>query len=187
MARNALWSNPDGLSVGFGTHSSDNELFREVAKQGSRRIYQAYLIYASLVDTSTATSYPFDVHEAVVPRGSLALRGSVQSIVGAVGTNPTLDIGMWSRGLATEVVDTTDGLVADITEAELATIGEAHILDGSMIVAIGSSTAITVGATADMDCAIAPSYETDAFTAGTGLFTIEFQVPFGPAGATIAV
>lgn len=186
MARGVNWANPDGLNVGFGIHPSA-EMFSEVARVGGYMVVQGYLVGTSLVDTATATAYPFNPQEIRVPRGSIAMRGSIQAIVGAVGTNPTLDVGTWSTGLATEVVDVADGLQADATEAELATIGETHQMNGTMIVAAGSSTAISVGATSNTDCRIVASYETDAFTAGTFLVTAEFLLPFGPAGRTISV
>ncbi len=186
MARGASWLNPDGLGVGFGIHPSA-EMFSEVAREGGYMVVQGYLVGTSLIDTNTATNYPYNPGEIHVPRGSIAMRGSAQAIVGAVGTNPTLDIGTWSTGLATEVVDVADGLCADITEAELGTIGETHQLNGTMIVGAGNSTAISVGATANTDCRIVASYETDAFTAGTFLITVEFLLPFGPAGRTITV
>lgn len=186
MARGTNWANPDGLNVGFGIHPSA-EMFSEVARVGGYMVVQGYLDLTALPDTSAATNYPFNPQEIWVPRGALAMRGSAQAIVGAVGTNPTLDIGTWSTGLATEVVDDADGFVADITEAEMATIGETHQLDGAMIVAAGSSTAISVGATSNTDCRIVASYETNVYTSGTALITIEFLLPFGPAGRTISV
>ncbi len=188
MARNSVWANPDGLRVGFGVHPSDNAGFFEAARRGNYFVIQGYVVAISLVDTYAATSYPMRGQEATIARGAIAMRGSLQAIVGCTTSSAaTYDIGTWSRGLATEVVDDADGLCADATTAELATIGETHQMDGAMIVAAGSSTAVSVGATADMDCVIAPSWEETVPTAGTILITVEFMTPFGAAGRRIAV
>lgn len=188
MARNSTWANPDGLRIGYGTHPSDNAGFFEVARAGDYLVIQGYVVAATLVDTYAATSYPMRGGEATIPRGSIAMRGSAQAVVACTTSSAaTYDIGTWSRGLATEAVDVADGLVADITTAELTPIGETHQLDGTMIVAAASSTAISVGATSNSDCVIAPSWEETVPTAGTILITVEFLTPFGAAGRTISV
>lgn len=188
MARSSIWANPDGLRIGYGTHPSDNEGFFEVARRDNYFVIQGYIVAASLVDTYAATSYPMSGQEAIIPRGSVAMRGSMQAVVACTTSSAaTYDIGTWSRGLATEAVDDADGLQADATTAELTPIGETHQMNGAQIVAIGASTGTTIGETSDSDCVIAPSWEETVPTAGTILITVEFLTPFGAAGRVIAV
>ena len=187
MARGTNYVNPDGLNVGFGIHSSDNEHFAEVNRLGNRVVVQGYLVLVNLVDTWADTNYPSVVQSYSSPEGSIITRGTIQAVVAATsGTTSDMDIGTWSKGLATEVVDVTDGIQNGITDGEMTPIGEYHRLDGTMIIAPGSSSAISVGATANTACEFIASYNT-VFTAGTVLVTLENQIPFGAAGATFDV
>lgn len=183
MSRDATWSNDDGLVVGFGTHSDDSEVAAVVASGGGRVVLQREIVGVNLSDTYSATD--FLPQEYVIPRGSVIIRATVQVLVAfSTGSSPTLDIGLFSKGLATDVVDDADGIVVDMTAAELTSIGEVHICDGALVATAGQTA---VGATALGDCVIAPSYETAAFTTGIALLTVEFQQPFGAAASrTIA-
>ncbi len=181
MARGNTWSNSDGLVVGFGTHTEDNDV-AAVASSGGRVVLTRLITGVDLSDTYSATD--FLPQEVVIPRGSRIIRASFQVLVAFTsGGAATLDIGTFTKGLATDVVDDADGIVADMTIAELTSIGEVHICDGALV---GASGQTAVGATGLGDCVIAPSYETAAFTAGSGILTVEYQVPSLNAGRTIA-
>lgn len=180
MPRNATWSNPDGLVVGFGTHSEDNNV--AAVKGGTRKTIEVEYDLADLADTYAATN--FTPQDVVIPRGSVIIRGTLQTLVAATsGGAATLDIGLFTKGLATDVVDDADGLVADVSIAEMTSIGEVHILDGALIATAGQTA---VGATGLGNCVIAPSYETAVFTAGRVRVTVEFYVPAGSTGGTVA-
>ena len=185
MARNATWQNPDGLAVGFGTHTSDNEMFAEVNRLGNRVVVQGYLVMASVTDTYADQNYPWHQNSYIIPRGTLCSRGTLQAVAASTtGSTSLLDIGAWSEGLATEVVDDADGFQDGLDDAELNPIGEYHRMDGAFIVAPGSS-AVAIGATANNACIVSAEWETAVFTAGTTLVTLEFQIPYGAAGATL--
>ena len=182
MSRGNTWSNSDGLVVGFGTHSEDNEVAAVLSSNGGRVVLQREIVGVNLSDTYSATD--FVPQEVVIPRGSRIIRASFQVVLAFTsGGAATLDIGVFTKGLATDVVDDADGLVADMSIAELTSIGEVHVLDGALIAASGQTA---VGATGLGDCVIAPSYETAVYTAGKGILTVEYQVPSLSAGRTIA-
>jgi len=183
MSRDATWSNKDGLVVGFGTHSDDSEVAAVVSSANGRVVVQREIVGVNLSDTYSASN--FIPQEHVIPRGSVIIRGTVQVLVAfSTGSSPTLDIGLFTKGLATDVVDVADGLVADMSAAELTSIGEVHILDGAQIATAGQTA---VGYTGLGDCVIAPSYETAAFTTGKLLLTLEYIPPHGAAASrTIA-
>ena len=181
MSRGNTWSNPDGLVVGFGTHSEDNEV-AAVSGSGTRRTLTRLIVGVNLVDTYSATQ--FMPQEAVIPRGSRIIRASFQTLVAFTSSDAaTLDIGTFTKGLDTDVVDDADGLVADMSIAELTTVGEVHILDGALIATSGTTA---VGAIGDFDCVIAPSWESFVHTAGSGILTVEYDLPSLNAGRTIA-
>lgn len=180
MARGSTWTNSDGLVVGFGTHSEDNDV--TALYGGTEKTLVVEYDLANLADTFAATNVkPQDV---VIPRGSVFVEGYITTLVAATsGGAGTLDVGTWGVGLTTEVVDDADGLVADVTIAEMTSIGEVHVLDGALIATAGTTAA---GAVSDSNVVIAPSYETAAFTAGRIRLTVKYIVPAGSTGGTIA-
>jgi hypothetical protein len=180
MARGSTWTNKDGLVVGFGTHTEDNDI--TALYGGTEKTLVVEYDLANLSDTFAATNVkPQDV---VIPRGSVFTEGYITTLVAATsGGAGTLDIGTWGVGLTTEVVDDADGLVADVTIAEMTSIGEVHVLDGALIATAGTTAA---GAVSDSNVVIAPSYETAAFTAGRIRLTVKYIVPAGSTGGTIA-
>lgn len=187
MARNATWTNDDGLVVGFGTHSEDNNVAGVTQSSGGRVTVKQEITLADLADTFAATNV--DPQAVRIPRGSVITNAYLEVKVAAVGASATLDIGTWGVGLATEVVDDADGIVADASTAELNAIGEVHICDGALVASSGNTAAagvVCVGATSDSDVVIAPSYETAAFTAGVVLLHVEYIPPSGSAGRTLA-
>ena len=179
MARDATWTNSDGLVVGFGTHSVDNDV--SAVRGGTEKTLEVEYDLVDLADTFAATNVkPQDV---IIPRGSVFVEGYLTTLVAATsGGAGTLDIGTWGVNASTPVVDDADGLVADVTIAEMTSIGEVHVLDGALIATAGTTAA---GAISDSDVVIAPSYETAAFTAGRVRLTLKYIVPAGSTGARI--
>ena len=169
MARDHVWTNNDGLRVGFGTHTADNDV-PAVSSAGNMKTMRMEITLADLSDTFAATDRK--PQEAVIRRGSVIHRAILRTVEAATsGGAATLDIGTWGTN---DVVDVADGLVADVTIAEMTTIGEVHVLDGALIQASGVTAC---GAVADSDVVIAPSWETQAFTAGVVELEIEYTEP----------
>jgi len=180
MSRGSTWTNKDGLVVGFGTHSEDNDVM--AVRGGTEKTVEVEIDLTALSDAFAATNVkPQDPR---IPRGSIIKSAYIQTLVAAVsGGGGTLDIGTWGVGLTTEVVDDANGLVDAVTVAEMTSIGEVHVCDGALI---SSSGQTAVGATSLSDVVIAPSYDTAVFTAGKIRLTVEYIVPAGSTGGTVA-
>ena len=187
MARGSTWTNSDGLVVGFGTHSEDNNVSGVYRTSGGECNLVVEITLANLSDAFAATNVsPQDVR---IPRGSIIKNAYLQTVVAPVSAGGgTLDIGTWGVGLTTEVVDDANGFVDAVTVAEMGVAGEGIQLDGDLIVdaATAASTVATVGATSNSDCVIAPSYDTAVFTAGKVKLHVTYIPPSGSAGRTIA-
>lgn len=187
MSRGNTWTNSDGLVVGFGTHSEDNNVSAVHQSANGVVTLTAEYTLADLADTFAATNV--NPQDARIPRGSVIQSAYVHTLVtptSAAGT-ATLDLGLWGVGLATEVVDVADGLVADATITELDTIGSVIQCDGAYIAdsATAASTQYAVGAVSESDCVLAPSYETQVFTAGKVRVVVNYIPPSGSSGRTL--
>lgn len=187
MARGNTWTNSDGLVVGFGTHTEDNDVCAVYpGANGEVTVVVEYTL-ADLPDTFAATNVKPQDHR--IPRGSVIKSAFLQTVVAPTsGGAATLDIGLWGVGLETEVTDGADIIVADATIAEMGVAGEGILLDGTVIAdaATAASTVATAGATSDSDVVISPSYETAVFTAGVVKLHLTYIPPTGSAGRTIA-
>lgn len=171
MARGSTWTNSDGLVVGFGTHTVDNDVPSVTSGGGSVKTMVVQIVGIDLPDTYAATDTP--PQAATIRRGSLIT--SAVFVVDEAFTSggaATLDIGTWSKGLATDVVDDAGGIDAAVALTAIDAIGEAVICNGALV-----GGTVAVGATANGDCVIAPSYNTAAFTAGKGTLTIQYIEP----------
>ena len=184
MPRNATHTF-DGLTVGYGTHTVDNNIWSAYESSNGLVTIQREYILADLPDTFAATNVGPQDH--VVPRGSIIKSAVIHVLAAAdsTGDNLTVDIGTWGVGLATEVVDVADGIVADVTQAEIGIIGQGYLCDGTMI-ANATTAAVSVGATSNSDCVISMSYETAAASTGTVRLVVEYMPPSGSFGRVIA-
>ena len=172
MPRNATWDNPDGLIVGFGTHTSDNAVPAVVSSNGLVIVRVLIDLVGDTADAATALIPAGQQNAHRIPRGSTILRAGITTVVAATGSSSTLDIGTWSRGLDTEVVDVAIGIHDAYTIAEMTTVGEFTPAAGTLI-----GADVAVGATSNSDCVIVWSYDTAVFTAGQVELYIEYLAP----------
>jgi hypothetical protein len=185
MSRGSTWTNSDGLVVGFGTHTEDNSS-PAVSGTGTSRQLQFVLDATVVPDTASATNGIATPQAAIIPRGSVITRATITVLEAFTsGGAATLDLGLWTRGLATDVVDDADGIVSAVTIAELTTVGEIHLCDGALL-PLATSASTLVGATGLGDCVVTAEWATAAYTAGKGIVRIEYEVPFGEAGRSFA-
>jgi hypothetical protein len=197
MSRNATWTNSDGLVVGFGTHSDDNDVAAVEGTQGVKRTQKMRVTLSDLLDAATDASIP--PQAAQIPRGSIITDAYVQTIVAAAsaGNGATLDIGTWGRGsLTTPAVDDANGFADALTEARMSTVGEiislkSDALAGVLIAQLdtGGTTVVgtPVGSVSLSDCVVACSYDTEAFTAGIVEITVEYIQPSYASVAAVAL
>ena len=179
MARNATWTNSDGLVVGFGTHTSDNNVMA-LATGGTVRQYTIELKDATaLEDTDAITVASIPPQSVLIPRGS-AIKSATFSVTTAFtsGGSATLDIATYS---AAAVVDDGNGIDADIALTAIDAIGDVVVCDGALVGGV-----VPAGATSNSDVAVVFGFEAAAFTAGAGVLTLEVIVPHGGQGTTLA-
>jgi len=182
MARETVWTNSDGLKVGFGTRSDDDQSPGVHAGRSAERTVTCEIDLADLSDTFAAANRTG--YEAVIPRGSIITAAYLNVVTAAASSGGgTLDLGLWGTN---DVVDDADGIVADATVGELDTVGEVHICDGALVAAPGNTAAagvVSVGATANSDVIVAPSYETAVFQSGKVILTVKYLAPAASAVA----
>ncbi len=186
MGRNATHTF-DGLVVGYGTHDSDNDTPAVVSGGGAMRYLQVEILGTKIPDTASATNGIATPQAHIIPRGSIIHRATLQVILAFTGSGtPLVDIGLWSRGKTTEVVDDADGLWDGGTIAELTTVGEINVLDGALLpLADGVATGV-VGLVSNSDCVVTVEWEANALTAGKALLMVEYQPPYLTARQVLA-
>jgi hypothetical protein len=169
MSRANTWTNSDGLIVGFGQHSSDNHVPGEVRPAGVVKTAVVEIVGVDLVDTFAATDVP--PQALTIRRGSKIISAALMVTEAFTsGGAATLDLGLWGKSAA--VVDDADGIDVDIALTAIDAVGDIVVCDGALVNGV-----IAVGATANSDCVIAPSYETAVFTAGKASLTVQYIEP----------
>lgn len=185
MSRNSLWTNKDGLGVGFGTHSEDNEVPAVTQGHNGEVTVVTEIDLKNLLTTATGSSYPGSPQSHVIPRGSIFLRGNVQTLVAPVGAGGDFDLGTWSRGKTTEEFDDPNGLVDALLIAEIANVGDVALLDGVLIADEADPDLAVAGAVSDSDVIITGEFDT-VFTAGRIRVTVSYRPPTGSMGRALA-
>jgi hypothetical protein len=179
MSRGNTWTNKDGLVVGFGTHTEDNNV-PAVAGTGSLRTYTVELPDATALEaTASITSASIPPQSVVIPHGSFIRSAVFQVTTPFAGATANLDIGLWSNA-ATPVLDDIDGIDAAIDVLVIDAIGDVVQCDGALVGGV-----VPVGKTNDADNVVVFGYETAVFTAGAGILTLEVVIPAGSTGGTI--
>lgn len=176
----------DGLVVGYGRHTVDNEVAGVTQGANGEVTVVVEIEPVNLLTTATGVSYPSSPQSHVIPRGSIFLRAEVECVVALTGASGDMDIGTWSRGLATEVFDDPNGLVDALLLAEFAAPGDTSILDGDLIANAADSNLAVAGTTSKSDVVITAEFDT-AFTAGKLRLTVTYRPPTGSMGRTLAV
>lgn len=168
MARQNTWTNSDGLVVGFGTHSVDNNVPAEDANGGAFKVAKLFITGTALEDTVTVASLP--PQSLRLPRGTTIKSAKFQVVVPFTsGGAATLDIGTFA---ADATADDADGIDAAIALTAIDAIGEVVVCDGALV-----NGTIPAGATSNSEVIIAASYNAAVYTAGTGILTVEYSLP----------
>jgi len=175
----------DGLVVGYGTHSVDNNVGRVTGDSGTLKTYVIELPDATaLEDTDAITVASMPPQSVILPRGAAIQRATFVVTTGfTTGDASTLDIGTYAAGGdgSSSGDDLAAGIDADIATSALNAIGDIVICDGAYV---GGVTGC--GATSDSDVVVVFGFEQSAFTAGAGVLTLEVLVPSGSQGVTLA-
>ena len=180
MARNATWTNSDGLVVGFGTHTSDNNVMA-VVEGGTVKQYTIDLPDATAIEDTDAITVAGSIppQSVTIPRGSYIKSASfVVTTAFTSGGAATLDIGTYSTAA---VVDVANGIDVDIALSDINAIGEVVACNGTLVGGV-----LPVGGTSNSDVVVVFGDEAAVYTAGAGVLTLEVIVPHGGQGRTLA-
>lgn len=178
MPRQNTWTNSDGLVVGFGTHSSDNNVPAVVSEAGSVKVLTVLVTGTSIEASASITAASFPPQAAIIKRGAIIQRAKFVTVVPFTGSSSTLNIGTYAVNTP-GTVDDLDGIDATIALTAIDAIGETVVCDGALV-----NGTVGVGATSNSDVQIVFGYGTAAFTAGSGILTVEYIEP--SFGRTIA-
>jgi len=173
MARSNSYINADGLEVGFGTHTADNEL--AAASSGNLvKTLSALITLANIEDSASVTVASLSNRAANLPRGTVIKAGTLQVVEAATsGGVATLNIGTFHEDSSSVVADDNNGLDDTIALAGvLDVVGAIVNLDGALVGGV-----VPAGATSNSAVQIVHSFGTAAFTAGKVLLTLEYVVP----------
>lgn len=184
MSRGNLWENSDGLAVGFGTHSEDNDVAAVVGGTGAVKTAVVTLKAATALEAITAlTVASFPPQTITIPRGSRILEASFQVTTGfTTAASGTLNIGTnTGRADGAYTADDENGIDAAIAITALNAIGAVVACDGALVAGVTSA-----GAAATADVQLCFSYSTGVYTAGAGVLTVRYIEPQGLQGNAFA-
>jgi hypothetical protein len=179
MPRNSTWVNSDGLTVGYGTHSEDDNVAAVVSERGPYKVMQMYITATNLVATASVADTDQPPQAVTIKRGSHIKSAKLSVVVPfATSASGTLTIGTFAAGDAS-TVDDVDGIDATIAVTAIDAIGDVVVCDGALVNGV-----VPLGATSNSDVVILPSYGTGVFTAGQAILTVEYAEP--DYGQTVA-
>lgn len=177
MSRGSTWTNSDGLVVGFGAHSKDNDIAAVTSERGSVKTLVLEINGTDVPSSWAAANVK--PQGVVIPRGAIITKSTFEVVVAFTsGGGATLSIGTYG-GTAYTTTDVAAGIDSAIALTAIDTIGETVQNDGTLV-----GGTVPVGGTADTECVIGFTYGTAAFTAGKGILTVQYIEP--ALGNTIA-
>ena len=163
MGKASVWSNNDGLAVGFGTRTETSHCAYKLDDEGELSTIYLRFKGEDLGDAVAATDDAV-VYGPVIPNGSTIIDATLEVIEAfdSAGDAGVLDIGLYTPA-GSEVDD--DGIDSAVAQAAIDAIGDTIACDGADVA--------TVVATAG-GVKVAASYDTAAFTAGEAVLKVRF-------------
>lgn len=163
MGKASVWTNSDGLFVGFGTRTVSSDVGYKLSD--SQELSTIYFRFKGedLGDT-VATTDDAIVYGPVIPNGSTIVDATLEVIEAfdSSGDAGVLDLGLYNDA-GTAVDD--DGIDAAIAQTAIDAIGDTIACDGADV---GTVVATTGGVK------LGASYDTTAFTAGEAVLKVRF-------------
>jgi len=170
MSRNATWTNSDGLVVGFGTHSEDNNVPAVTGTGSVKTLVVALPDATALEAVGSVTTASIPPQSVLIPRGSRILEASFQVTTAfTTSASGALDIGTHS---AAAVDDDPNGIDAAIAVTALDAVGAVVACNGALVAGVTSC-----GAASTSDVVVTFAYSTGVFTAGAGVLTVRYVEP----------
>jgi hypothetical protein len=167
MNKKSIWTNKDGLYVGFGIRGVEsNSAARVTANDGASKTIQMKLLGTGLGDTTSVGQL---ANSVVIPAGSqIELVRITVDTAFTSGGSAVMDIGGYSLA---DAVDDDDGFV---TALAVATLAAGFQADYEAVSGAGGAYIKTILAS---PLKIGASYDTAAFTAGVATLTIVYSSP----------
>jgi hypothetical protein len=161
MGKASVWSNSDGLAVGFGPRTETTGAGFRVSDNGSTEKLHVEFGYADC-DTALSTTSDFIVYGPAIPNGALILSATLK-VTEAWTTGTDIDIGLYTDAGA--IVD-VDGIDAAVLTAAL-TLGAEIACDGADVNTVVATTGgVKVGV-----------IRTGAYDAGKAILEVEYMIP----------
>ena len=162
MARDATWTNGDGLVVGFGGRDTNNYEAGSVCTKGKVNQLEVVLDWDNLPGNGAVQG-----KEIGIPANSIIQSATfVVETAFTSGGATTLSIGLQE---ADGTVIDADGIDATVAKTAIDAVGEAVQCDGALVA--GTATVGTADAYVYTTVASGP------YTAGKGTLTIEYILP----------
>lgn len=160
MNRDTIWTNADGLAVGFGTRDVEQTGSAKLSVGGDRQQVRFRIKLADLTDTTVGNQL---INAPSIPAGAILETARLFVESAAVGVNAVLDIGL---------AKTADGAIIDDDYVDAA-IATATLVDGYTVLCDGAA----IGTELAFNSKVYASYDTAAFTSGVVVVTLEYVVP----------
>lgn len=167
MNKKSIWTNKDGLYVGFGPRAVESNSAAVIgAGDGQTRTVIMKVVGTGLQATPTGKEL---ANAAFIPAGSNIK--SVRVVVDTAFTGGTsLDLGGYK--VSDDTADDDDGFIAALLTATLAAG-----YDETYTAAAANKGGAYLGTKLANAVKVIPSYNTSAFTAGVATVTIEYETP----------
>lgn len=158
--RNSVWSNSDGLNVGFGTRTVEDNSGAAVSVSGKRQQISVRVVGGANIKDSDVTNQLW--YGATIPANALLESAKLFVTTAFVGTNAVMDIGTYNASTGAAIDD--DGIDVAVATATLS--------DNAVITCDGA----LIGTVLAADSKVGITYDTAAFTAGEATLIIEYVV-----------
>lgn len=159
MSRENVWTNSDGLRVGFGTRAISKTIGAQPSLGGQRQQVVVTILGTDLADVDVARQ---KAHGVVIPAEALLESAKLYVTTAFAGVNAVMDIGVYKAGTAG--TDNDDGIDVAVATASLG--------DNVVIACDGA----TIGTVLDAAYKVGVTYDTAAFTAGEATLVVEYVV-----------
>lgn len=161
--RKSTWTNQDGLYVGFGRRSVENNTSAGVRSNSAIQTLSVKIVGSELSDAVAAADLE---NAAVIPANALLVSARLFVTTAFAGSNAVLDIGTYNASDNTAADD--DGIDTDTV---------ANLVDNYVLTCDGADVGTVCDGTGGWK--IAASYDTAAFTAGEATLFIEYVIDQG--------
>lgn len=164
MNKASIWSNKDGLAVGFGPRSVESNSAAALSQGGVEQEVVMKVVGSGLAATPTAAQL---ANTAVIPAG--AQINSVRVVVDTAFVGGTsVDLGGYTLADAN---DDEDGFIAALLTATLAAgYDETYTAPGA------NKGGAYIGTKLANSVKVVPSYNTSGYSAGVATVTIRYQL-----------